>query len=89
MPLENPKIVWPAALVTLLLVTYGYAALERWALQTPGRTTALGAALVVMVLFVKAVDRVWRRERRPIVFDDRPRQATQRLDLFEGVAIYE
>jgi hypothetical protein len=88
-PVENPKIVWPAALVGLLLVTYGYACLERWALQTPARTTALGAALVVMVLFVKAIDRVWRRERRPIVFDDRPRQATQRLDLFEGVAIYE
>ena len=88
-PLENPKIVWPAALVSLLLVTYGYAALERWALQRPVRTTAIGAALVVMVLFVKAVDRVWRRERRPIVFDDRPRQATQRLDLFEGVTIYE
>ena len=49
----------------------------------------LGAGLVAMVVFVKAVDRVWRRERRPIVFDDRPRQATQRLDLFEGVAIYE
>ena len=88
-PLENPKIVWPAALVALLLVTYGYAALERWALQAPPRIAGLGAALVVMVLFVKAVDRVWRRERRPIVFDDRPRQATQRLDLFEGVAIYE
>ena len=88
-PVENPKIVWPAALVGLQLVTYGYASLERWALQTPARIAALGAALVVMVLFVKAVDRVWRRERRPIVFDDRPRQATQRLDLFDGVAIYE
>ena len=88
-PVENPKIVWPAALVSLLLVTYGYAALERWALQTPARTTALGAGLVVMVVVIKAVDRVSRRERRPIVFDDRPTQATQRLDLFERVAIYE
>jgi hypothetical protein len=88
-PVENPKIVWPAALVSLLLVTYGYAALERWALQLPTRTTALAAGLVAMVLFVKALDRLWRRERRPVVFDDRPRQATQRLDLFERVAIYE
>jgi hypothetical protein len=88
-PIENPKIVWPAALISLLLVTYGFSAVERWALQTLVRTVALGAGLVVMVVFVKAVDRLWRRERRPIVFDDRPPQATQRLDLFEGVAIYE
>jgi hypothetical protein len=82
-------IVWPAALISLLLVTYGFAALERWALQTPMGTVALGSGLVVMVVFVKAVDRSRRRERRPIVFDDRPPQATQRLDLFERVAIYE
>lgn len=88
-PVENPKIAWPAALVGLLLVTYGYAALERWALQTPPRTAALGLGLLVMVILVKAADRQWRRERRPIVFDDRPAQATQRLDLFERVAIYE
>jgi hypothetical protein len=88
-PVENPKIVWPAALISLLLVTYGFAALERWALQTPTRTVAVGAGLVVNVVFVKAVDRSRRRERRPIVFDDRPPQATQRLDLFERVAIYE
>jgi hypothetical protein len=88
-PLENPKIVWPAGFVTLLLVTYGFSTMERWALYAATRTVALGVVLGAFVLLVKALDRARRRERRPIRFDDRPSRATQRLGLFDHVAIHD
>jgi hypothetical protein len=88
-PLENPKIVWPAGFVSLLLVTYGFAAAERWALHSATRTITLGVALGAFALFVKAIDRARRRERRPIRFDDRPARATQRLGLFEHLAMHD
>jgi len=85
-PIENPKLLWPSGLAAVLLVTYGLADLERWALQTATRTAALGAALGAIVLLVKIVDRANRRERRPVNFDERPAPATQRLSVFERVA---
>jgi hypothetical protein len=88
-PVENPKLLWPAGLATLLLVTYGFAGVERWALQTATRTAGLGAALGATVLLVKIVDRVKRRERLPVDFDERPALATQRLGLFERVANHD
>ena len=88
-PLENPKIVWPAGFVSLLLVTYGFATVERWALHTATRTIALGVVLGALVLLVRALDRARRRERRPIRFDDRPTRATQRLGLFEHLAMHD
>jgi hypothetical protein len=88
-PLQNPKLVWPTGVVSLLLVTYGCATVERWALHTATRTIALGVALGALVLLVKALDRARRRERRPIRFDDRPAGATQRLGLFDHVAIHD
>jgi hypothetical protein len=88
-PLENPKIVWPAGFVSLLLVTYGFATAERWALHSATRTIALGVVLGALVLLVKAIDRARRRERRPIRFDDRPAFATQRLGLFEHLAMHD
>jgi hypothetical protein len=88
-PLENPKIVWPAGFVSLLLVTYGCATAERWALHSATRTIALGVVLGAFVLLVRAIDRARRRERRPIRFDDRPAGATQRLGLFDHVAIHD
>jgi hypothetical protein len=88
-PIENPKLVWPAGLATLLLVTYGFADVETLALQTATRTAGLGAALGAIVLLVKIIDRARRRERLPVNFDERPALATQRLGLFERIANHD
>jgi hypothetical protein len=88
-PLENPKIVWPAGFVSLLLVTYGFATVEQWVLHAAVRTIALGVVLGAFALLVKAIDRARRRERRPVRFDDRPAFATQRLGLFEHLAMHD
>jgi hypothetical protein len=88
-PIENPKLLWPAGLTTVLLVTYGFADVERWALQTAARTAGLGAVLGAIVLLVKITDRANRRERLPVNFDERPPLATQRLGLFERMANYD
>ena len=88
-PLENPKVVWPAAFATLLFVTYGCANAERWALQTPARALALAATLGAIALLVRTADRVRRRERWPVNFDDRPGLATQRLGLLEHITIHD
>jgi hypothetical protein len=85
-PIENPKLLWPVGVTTVLLVTYGFADVERWALQTAARTAGLGAALGAIVLLIKISDRAQRRERRPVNFDARPAPATQRLGLFERMA---
>jgi hypothetical protein len=85
-PIENPKLLWPAGLATVLLVTYGFADVERLALQTATRTVGLGAALGAIVLLVKIIDRANRRDRLPVNFDERPALATQRLGLFERIA---
>jgi hypothetical protein len=82
-PIENPKLLWPVGLATMLLVTYEFADVERWALQTTTRTVGLGLALGAIVLLVKFIDRTRRRERLPVNFDERPAPATQRLGLLE------
>jgi hypothetical protein len=84
-PIENPKLLWPAASATVLLVTYGFADVERWALQTATRTAALGAALGAIVLVITIIDRAKRLERLPVNFDERPARATQRLGLFDRI----
>jgi hypothetical protein len=84
-PIENPKLLWPAGLATVLLVTYGFADAERWALQTATRAVGLGAALGAFVLLVRLVDRASRRQRRTVNFDERPASPTLRLGLFERV----
>jgi hypothetical protein len=85
-PIENPKLLWPAGLATVLLITYGFADVERWALQTGTRAAGLGAALGALVLLVKLVNRAYRGQRWPVDFDARPASPTQRLGLFERVA---
>jgi hypothetical protein len=82
-PVQNPKVIWPSGVTTLLTIAYGFAVLERWALQTAARTVGLGAALVAMMVLVAIADRTYRRERLPVDFDARPAFATQRLGLFE------
>lgn len=76
-PLENPKVAWPAGLAGLLLITYGFAGAERFALQTVMGAILFGVSLVAIALLVRAVDRERRRERRLTTFDDRPAPATQ------------
>jgi hypothetical protein len=88
-PIENPKLVWPAAFASLLLVTYGFAAAERWALETGARAAAFAALLAGIAILVRAIDRAWRRERQPIEFDDRPAAATQRLGLFDHIVVHD
>jgi hypothetical protein len=88
-PIENPKLLWPAGLTTVLLVTYGLADVERWALQTAARTAGLGIVLGAIIVLVRIIDRAKRRERRPVNFDERPAPATQRLGLFERVANHD
>jgi hypothetical protein len=83
-PIENPKLVWPPAVTILLLVPYGFADVERWALQTAAGTMVLGATLVAIVLGIRLVDRVLRRESVAVDFDERPAPATQRLGLFDS-----
>jgi hypothetical protein len=88
-PIENPKLLWPAGLTSVLMVTYGFAGVERFALQTATRTAGLGAALAAIVLLVKLIDRAKRRERLPVNFDERPAPATQRLGLFERIVNHD
>jgi hypothetical protein len=86
-PPENPKLVWPAAFVTLLVVTYAFAHLERWAMHAPSRALVLAAMLGATAILARAADRVRRRERWPVNFDGRPNLPTQRLGLLEHIAI--
>jgi hypothetical protein len=88
-PIQNPKVIWPAGVTTLLTLAYGFSGLERWALQTTARTVGLGATLVAIVVLVTIADRANRRERLPVNFDARPALATQRLGLFEHVGHHD
>jgi hypothetical protein len=88
-PIQNPKMIWPAGVTTVLTLAYGFSDLERWALQTAARTVGLGATLVATVVLVKIADRANRRERLPVDFDARPVFATQRLGLFESNATHD
>jgi hypothetical protein len=88
-PIQNPKVIWPAGVTTVLALAYGCSALERWALDTVSRTVSLGATMVSIVVLVKIADRANRRERLPLDFDARPALATQRLGLFESNANHD
>jgi hypothetical protein len=88
-PIENPKIVWPAGFASLLLITYGFARVELWGLQTPARATAFALALAAIAVGMNTVDRMRRRQRRSINFEGRPALATQRLGLFEHVMTHD
>jgi hypothetical protein len=85
LPIENPKLLWPVGIASLLLVTYGFADVERFALRTVTGAIGLAAALGTMAFATKLVDRAGRRERLALDFDERPALATQRLGLFEHV----
>ena len=88
-PVENPKLVWPGIAVGFLAVTYGFAFLERWALPRPAGALALGLALAAAVATVAIVDRRQRRDRQPVDFGAGPAAATQRLGLFDSMAVHD
>jgi hypothetical protein len=88
-PIENPKLLWPAGAASFLLVTYGFAYIERFALQTPMRAAVLCTILGAIVLMTKLIDRAQRRERLPVIFDEGPVPATQRLGLFEHLTLHD
>jgi hypothetical protein len=88
-PIENPRLLWPVGLATVLLATYALADVERFTLQTATGTAGLGAALALIVLLVKILDRAKRGEWLPVNFDERPAPATQRLGLFERIVNHD
>jgi hypothetical protein len=85
-PFENPKVVWPAGLVGLVLVTYGWAAVEQRALHTGTRTFVLGLTIAAIGLLLRTIDAARRQDRAVVDFDGRPTPATQRLGLFEHIS---
>lgn len=85
LPIDNPKMLWPAGFAALLSVAYGLSGAERWALQGMPQAVALGAGLGAVVVLSKIIDRFYRRERRTVAFDERPASPTQRLGLYEHV----
>ena len=84
-PIENPKLVWPATAVGLLLVTYGFAVLEHWALGTLLPAVGFSALLAGVVFSLRLVDRVVSRTPTPVLFEERPTPHTQRLGLYDHV----
>ena len=89
LPLGDPKLLWSGGAATLLVVPYAFALVERAALRSPGGTAAFAAALAGIVLTIKIIDRAQRRERQQLDFDERPAPPTQRLGVFERMAIHD
>jgi hypothetical protein len=88
-PVGDPKLLWAAGAATMLLVPYVFAFVERTALQSSTGTLALGATLFGIVVTIKIVDRAHRRERLPLNFEERPAPPTQRLGVFDGIAVHD
>jgi hypothetical protein len=86
LPLGDPKLLWSGGAAALLFVPYVFAYVERAALSSPGSTAVLAATLAGIVLTIRISDRIQRRERRQLDFDERPAPPTQRLGVLEGMA---
>jgi len=89
LPLGDPKLLWSVGAATLLSVPYAFALVERAALKSPARTAAFAASLAGLVLAIKILDRVRRRERQQLDFDERPAPPTQRLGVFDRMAVHD
>jgi hypothetical protein len=89
LPMGDPKLLWSAGAATFLLVPYAFAQVERTALQSSTSSGALVATLVGIVVIIKIVDRVRRLERLPLNFDEAPAPPTQRLGVFDTMAIHD
>lgn len=86
LPLGDPKLLWSGGAAALLFVPYVFAYVERAALSSPGSTALLAATLAGIILTIRISDRIQRRERRQLDFDERPAPPTQRLGVLEGMA---
>jgi hypothetical protein len=89
LPLGDPKLLWSGGAAALLLVPYAFALVERTALASPVRAAGFAAALGGIVLAIKVVDAVRRRERQQLDFDERPAPPTQRLGVFDSMAVHD
>jgi hypothetical protein len=89
LPLGDPKLLWSGGAAALLVVPYALALVERAAVTSPAPTAALAAALFGIVLAIKTIDRVRRRERQQLDFDERPAPPTQRLGVFDSMAVHD
>jgi hypothetical protein len=89
LPLGDPKLLWSVGAATLLSVPYAFSLVERAALKSPAWTAAFAASLAGLVLAIKILDRVWRRERQQLDFDERPAPPTQRLGVFDRMAVHD
>jgi hypothetical protein len=86
-PIQNPKVVWPAGAAGFLSLNYGFAQAERAALQTPLHAVAVCASLLAIVVLARLIDQARRRDRLPVNFDEGPVPATLRLGLFDRMAV--
>ena len=89
LPLGDPKLLWSGGAAILLSVPYAFALIERAALRSPAWTAMLAASLAGIVLAIKILDRLRRRERQQLDFDERPAPPTQRLGVFESMAVHD
>ena len=89
LPLGDPKLLWSGGAAALLVVPYAFALVERAAVASPAPTVALAATLSGFVLAIKIFDRVRRRERQQLDFDERPAPPTQRLGVFDSMAVHD
>jgi hypothetical protein len=88
-PIQNPKLLWPAGVAVFLLGNFGFASAARFGLQTPIRSALFCLILCTAIVVVKAVDWAMRRERAVLDFNEGPPPATQRLGLFDEIALRE
>jgi hypothetical protein len=89
LPLGDPKLLWSGGAAALLLMPYTFALIERAALASPVPTAGFAATLCGIVLAVKILDRIWRRDRCQLDFDERPAPPTQRLGVFDSMAVHD
>jgi hypothetical protein len=89
LPMGDPKLLWSAGAAAFLLVPYAFAQLEWIAVQSTIAAVAFVATLGGIVVIIKVVDQLRRRDRVPLNFDEAPAPPTQRLGVFERMAIHD
>jgi hypothetical protein len=89
LPLGDPKLLWSGGAAILLSVPYAFALIERAALRSPAWTAMLAASLAGLALAIKIIDRLRRRECQQLDFDERPAPPTQRLGVFDRMAVHD
>jgi hypothetical protein len=86
-PIQNPKLRWPASVAAFLILSNVFAAACRFGLESPMRAALLFAISSAAVLLTTFIDRVSRRERVLVNFNEGPPPTTERLRLFDQLAL--